>query len=225
MIMTVNAEMHRFILSFGFWLCGMTFVQAELQWEKRELEFKPQLGETNVIAHFKFVNSGTQKVTIVNVETSCDCTKAELAKKTYEPGEKGEILIKFDTTHRFGVQQKQIVVRSDSQKESVSILSLKVFIPELLSITPQILLWKKGEATDPKTVKINVAHPQLVKITAITSTIPEFSYHLKVVKAGSEYELMITPATTEKILTGRIQLETDFKSSTPLNLGVHVLVR
>ena len=52
------------------------------------------------------MNEGQTAVTNESLKPSCGCTTAELEKKTYAPGEKGEVRARFDIGQRVGVQSK-----------------------------------------------------------------------------------------------------------------------
>ena len=72
-------------------LLAGTALRAELTWDTRVVEHTAALGEENVKLAFAFANTTARTVTITDVETSCGCTAATLAKKTYAPGERGRL--------------------------------------------------------------------------------------------------------------------------------------
>ena len=50
---------------------------ADLQWERKELEFSPAVTDTSVKAEFKFTNKGRNAVTIASVKSGCGwCPKS-----------------------------------------------------------------------------------------------------------------------------------------------------
>jgi hypothetical protein len=93
-------------------LCLSTVAQAQLSWEKTEVELNPAPGADSAVATFKYENKGTAKVHINNVRTSCGCTTAALAKNDVEPGEKGEIVATLKTGDRVGQQTKTVTVET-----------------------------------------------------------------------------------------------------------------
>src|SRR5215470_1757868 len=46
---------------------------------------------------FTFVNSGSAAVEITDLRTSCGCVKPQLEKRTYAPGEGGEVVLDVHT--------------------------------------------------------------------------------------------------------------------------------
>ena len=67
---------------------------AQLRWEKTVQSFERSPGDPAVEATYPFKNTSTVPVTIKKLRTSCGCTAAKLEKRTYAPGESGEIAAK-----------------------------------------------------------------------------------------------------------------------------------
>lgn len=72
---------------------------------------------------FEFINSGNQPLVITKVYSSCGCTIPKKPETPIEPGDKGEIQVKYDT-NRVGPIRKTITVNSNA--ESTPIVSLKI---------------------------------------------------------------------------------------------------
>jgi len=64
-------------------------------------------------AVFPFTNATNHDVTISAVLTGCDCLRAKFNKKTYKPGESGELAIEFDSGHLEQTYEQTIVVKTD----------------------------------------------------------------------------------------------------------------
>jgi Protein of unknown function (DUF1573) len=102
---------------------------GQLKWDNLEQTFAPKSQDKLVVAKYRFINAGTLPVRIDEVQTSCGCTTATLAKKEYAPGESGKIEAKFDFAGRIGHQEKWILVTTDSTPEQPIVLRLVVNIP------------------------------------------------------------------------------------------------
>ncbi len=63
-----------------------------------------------VTTTFHFVNSGKVPLLIKDATSSCGCTVPEIPKQPISPGEKGEILVKFNSENKSGHQTKVITV-------------------------------------------------------------------------------------------------------------------
>lgn len=70
---------------------------------------------------FHFKNTGDNPLLIYNVVASCGCTIPSYPKQAIPPGGEGDIKIEFNSTKRVGHQQKNILVYSNGQQESMSI--------------------------------------------------------------------------------------------------------
>src|SRR6202022_5090605 len=108
-----------------FFLClftGSAF--GQLAWETTEQTFNSKPQDKEVVAKYKFTNSGAKPIKIQNVRTSCGCTTAALNKTDYAPGESGEIEAKFAFSGRTGRQEKAIMVTTPARPAPPTLLNL-----------------------------------------------------------------------------------------------------
>ncbi|MDG5489930.1 DUF1573 domain-containing protein [Psychroserpens sp. SPM9] len=63
---------------------------------------------------FTFTNTGDAPLLITNVKTSCGCTVPSYSKTPIQPGEQGELKIKYDTK-KLGAFTKTITVTSNAE--------------------------------------------------------------------------------------------------------------
>jgi hypothetical protein len=96
------------------------FLLAALMFAKPAIKFKNttvDFGEVNsgkiVDVAFEFENTGSDVLLINNVIPSCGCTTTALTKKEYQPGEKGTIASKFNSSGYNGKVIKAITVTSN----------------------------------------------------------------------------------------------------------------
>jgi hypothetical protein len=109
--------------------------------------------EGEVLTHkFRFENIGDEPLVIARVRTSCGCAAAILSKKELNPGEKGEIEVKFNTRGYYGDQNKFIYVESNDPSKSVTqlMISASIEVPpspqiELDTYTTDLGLVLEGE--------------------------------------------------------------------------------
>lgn len=84
-----------------------------------ELQF--DFGEINQGTHvehlFTFTNTGDAPLVITNARSSCGCTVPEYTREAVAPGEKGELLVKFDGSGR-GTVSKTITLATNTEKGS-----------------------------------------------------------------------------------------------------------
>lgn len=69
--------------------------------------------------HFK--NTGNNPLLISNAIASCGCTVPSYPKEPIPPGGEGDIVVEFNSKNRTGHQQKNVLVYSNAQQESMSI--------------------------------------------------------------------------------------------------------
>jgi PKD repeat protein len=81
---------------------------AEITFEVTEHDFG-DVKQGEILSHiFKLENTGDQPLLISNVLTTCGCMTVEWPKDPVPPGEKGEIIVTFDTAGKAGAQNKVI---------------------------------------------------------------------------------------------------------------------
>ena len=194
-----------FFLTIWVW---QSYAYADLQWEKKELEFHPSVTDTSVKAEFKFTNPGPGPVTIRSVEPACGCTTAVPDKMTYQPGEQGRITTVFTFGQRTGLQNKEIRVFIQGE-EKARLLSIITHIPDLLKVVPQFVFWQTGDAPLPKTIELTVARETPILVTKVTSSDPTVKVALETVEAGKAYKLVVTPAQTSTPVSSLLSIETD----------------
>jgi uncharacterized protein DUF1573 len=217
-----------YFLSTGVILAGMilagTFpARGELLWESSVQEFERTPDDGAVEAHYAFKNVGSTPVTIVRINSSCGCTVAETNKKTYQPGESGQITARFSFGNRKGLQRKVIVVGLSDGTEKQ--LALNVSILEPLTVRPDFLHWRVGESATPKTVQLTTAEGIPVKIRSISSSSPRISARLDPKADGSDYTVTVAPVDTAEKLSTTVMIETDYPPDAPKSYPVHVRVK
>lgn len=70
---------------------------------------------------YHFRNTGTQPLLIAKTDVSCGCTTPSYPKEPIAPGGDGEILVQFNSAHKEGHQQKNVMIHSNAQEEAISI--------------------------------------------------------------------------------------------------------
>ena len=208
------------LIALGFSSSAM----AQLHWEKRELEFRPSPSESEVVANYRFTNTGKRTVTIKAVKTSCGCTTATLEKKSYAPGEKGVITATFKIGTRSGVQEKTVYVATDDPHEPELLLTLRATIPKVLELSHIFLQWQPGEALNPKTVDVKVTDNFPVQALAITSSNPNIGTEVKRTDDGKIFKIIVTPKKSDAAMSGGLEIVPDFPKDNPKVFRIYVRV-
>ncbi|RSK48858.1 DUF1573 domain-containing protein [Hymenobacter rigui] len=86
----------------------------QIQFEEMKYDFG-SVHTGDVVEHtFKFKNVGTQPLIISNIGVSCGCTTPEWTRDPVMPGKSGTITAKFNSSGKFGMQNKVLTVESNS---------------------------------------------------------------------------------------------------------------
>ena len=205
-------------------LFGVALAHAELVWENPAQEFQRHPEDKELAVNFAFKNPGTQPVTVVKVTSSCGCTTAELAKKTYQAGEAGNLTAKFIFGGRRGAQTKSIAVTTDDQK-TVQLSFQCLILDDPVALTPPLVGWRVGEAAEAKNVDVTVAGNPHIKITAVASSNPRIAATLATIKPGEKYSVNVKPADTTREEFGQVFVQTDFPPEGPKAYTIFVRVK
>jgi len=79
--------------------------------------------DANGTCEFEFTNTGKIALVLVDVKASCGCTAPEWSKEPIKPGDKGKIIVKYNTKN-VGPFQKTVRVLSNATVSPV-ILTIK----------------------------------------------------------------------------------------------------
>jgi hypothetical protein len=84
-----------------------------------------EISEGEVVSFtFQFENTGTSNLIVNNVKASCGCTTPEWTKEPILPGEKGKLVVTFDSEGRSGNQIKVITVYTNSTIKNTEELTI-----------------------------------------------------------------------------------------------------
>ena len=199
--------------------------QAELSWEKTELELNPPPGADSAVATFKYENKGDKKIHINSVRTSCGCTTAALKKNDVEPGEKGEIVATLKTGDRVGLQTKTVTVETDDTKTPQTVLTLKANVTQLLELQPTFLTWQADEKPDGKTITAKAGKGVTINKLDVTPSAPDFTTKVEPGSAAGEFKIVVSPKDTKHPATANIAIKPDSSANSTkvFNASVRVM--
>jgi hypothetical protein len=188
-------------------------VRAGLVFEREVATETAAPSEETHESKFVFKNAGSKPVTISEVQSTCGCLGASTDKLIYQPGESGTVsaTIKLGTFE--GEVIKSIYVLSDDEEEPKRQLQMKITIPRLMEVLPEVTTWAVGEEAKPKKLTVKVLRDQPIVVTAVSSTRENFTVELVEVEKGRAYEVIMTPKTTAEPTLGAVKIETDCELS------------
>jgi Protein of unknown function (DUF1573) len=219
---TLKVTMRFILLLF---LGSVTPIFAQLKWDQPRQKLSVKPGEKAVTAKYRFTNNSSSPVTIVDVRPSCGCTIATLTKKTYVPGESGEIDAKLNFAGHTGHQEKWIYVTTNSAGTEPTLLTLAVDIPPDITIEPQFVMWRIGDPLTPKTIRVVVPVGFPTKILAAQTDNPAIRVQLQEVMTGKQWEVKVTPAETKDLVKAIVSIRTDYPAEKPATYSVYARVQ
>ena len=86
----------------------------EFQFENITYDFGKVIQGERLSYTFHFKNVGKSSLVISDVSASCGCTSSIPPTAPIQPGEKGEITITFDSTHKSGEVMSALVVAANT---------------------------------------------------------------------------------------------------------------
>ena len=88
---------------------------GKFSFESEEINYGKIEQDANGVRVFKFTNTGKAPIVITNAKGSCGCTVPTYSKNVIQPGEHGEIEVKYDT-HRLGAFTKTVTLTSNASE-------------------------------------------------------------------------------------------------------------
>ena len=86
-----------------------------ITWEKQRHDFGDVPQGDKVEYTFKYKNTGASHLLITNVQVTCGCTTPKgWARDPIAPGQSGDITIAFNSSGKFGKQEKVVTVQSNA---------------------------------------------------------------------------------------------------------------
>jgi hypothetical protein len=202
------------------------FGWAALQWDNRQVQLAAKPGDKEAVVAFSFKNIGVNTVTITQIQSTCGCTTADLAKRTYAPGEAGEIKAVFTFGDRVGLQEKSIEVAIDDPSSPAVSLVLRITIPEMITCTPRLLLWTKGGAiTEQSAIIAAVDFRSLASVEITGPTPTEITQRIEPVEPGKKYRLIVRPLDGTKTTNAALHGLARFDDGTAQSFTVYALVK
>ena len=180
------------------WVATTVTVRAALTWEKREVDLGVQDASKEpgtLEARFPFTNPGPGAVEIRSLQPGCSCTVAELPKRRFEPGERGEVLLRFEVGERVGRQEKLLTVETsdDDPNTGPVVLRLRTEIPEAVRLRPAFVYWAQGGTPEAKRLGVEAPGGNLDEVRVESST-PDVAVEARAVEPGRRWELTVRPA-------------------------------
>lgn len=176
-------------------LAGAALPCAALEWKTRTLRFTTVPFQTTQAASFEFTNTGSKPVTILEVDSNCDCLEAAADRQVYAPGTTGLIKASFTVGDRLGLYERRINVLTDESPEPVRLL-VSIEVPELVKMNPRSVAWKLNEPGVEKAIELAVNPGVTINFMRVLPTSGDFSARLETIVPGQRYRVYLQPPAT-----------------------------
>jgi hypothetical protein len=212
------------------WLAAcLPLAAGTLKFEQTRKEVTVSNEEKTVTVDYAFKNESDSDALIEKYDAGCPCATVGVkdSKMSYKPGETGTVRIVFDLGMVPGTMDKAVAIflKGDPINHPSVTLATHIVVPELVRVEPKSLMWDVGSKPEPKTVTVTMKHSEPIKIVSMSGADPRFKQELKTIEEGKKYEVVITPAATDKVGMGVVHLETDCKFDRHRSQRVFMVIR
>ncbi len=171
---------------------------SRMEFKETTIDFGEVESGKVVDINFEFENTGDSVLVIKNISTSCGCTATKLEKKEYQPGEKGVIPVKFNSSGYNAKVTKSITIATNDTENPYSRLKItgSVVLKDFAAIEmePDQLNFEKVKIDKDYSKKVNIKNTgtielRIVEVTHSPEIMPEFTQ--KTVAPGKEMTVNI----------------------------------
>ncbi len=201
---SANIVFLMFIQTFSF----ANTPQANQEKQIPKIEFEKTVHDFNNLVireksncEFKFKNTGSGRLVMGKIKSTCGCTIPELNKKTYESGEEGTIKVQFASPHRPGKIEKHIFVQTNVHGKKMIELAVKANIVKIVDVVPSKLEFLESWADS------NMPEIVLTSLDGEAFSIKKFVSSNRVITADfdssvKDTKIVIKPQVDMKLLKG-----------------------
>lgn len=204
---------------------------SALAWEETSKRFETPFGQEKVEAVYRFTNTSEETVTIERTTASCGCTVPSLDKKSYLPGESGELTAIFTIGGRQGLQSKaiEVLTKVGDAEESYQ-LTLEVEIPVPVTLKPRVRMWSVNGDQTTQSIQISLHEDMPMTIEGVVTKGKDdskrFDYQIETITEGREYLLKVTPLSMDQKARDVFYLSSpDDREKTLSNYPIYLYVR
>jgi hypothetical protein len=169
---------------------------------------------------FKFSNPGDRPLEISAVQPGCGCTVPGEWPRRLEPGKSGGIPITFTMTGEGPILKAVTVSSNDPAKPTVTLqISGTLWMPILATPAAVVFNTVEGDAgAASQTVRLLNRTDNAVVLSEPVSSNGTLSAHIKTLKPGKEFDLVIEPLPGKPLVPGNsmISVKTDLKEAPSL---------
>jgi len=152
---------------------------------------------------------------IREADAGCSCLAVQVAggKLSYAPGEAGTLRAKFELGSFQGTVDKPINIwlQGDPDEKPSNTVTMRVHIPQIISLEPRTLKWETGSEPVMQVLEIGMDYEKPIHVKSVASSNPDFEVKLVTVEEGKKYQVEVTPKKTNTPGLSIIRIETDLE--------------
>ncbi len=181
-----------------------------LVFERTEQTISAKPDEETVTFSFPFKNTSSSPIKLESIKANCECTEAGFAgnKKVLAAGESCLVSATMKIGMFSGSDAKKLTVTAGEKNYD---LTLRVKVPEVVTLSSRQLNWVQGAPAKPQTITVTVDPNSGVKLTEFSLAGKDFKYEPVTVKKGEVYKIIVTPLNTAAPLCNTFWVLTDSK--------------
>lgn len=190
-----------------FLLCALMVsvtATAGVEWKQKKIKLQVHPTQLKAEAVFPFSNTGSEPLSLSQINVNCGCMSAKRVKKSYAPGEEGSLTIMVNLRNRTGKLRKMVHVKTSDGNEHI--LTVEAEIPKAYEVKSPLIRWARGDTSERKTVRLHNPNAMPIKLSSITSSHKALPAELKTIREGFEYEVVVTRKSETKNLRSVIRI-------------------
>jgi hypothetical protein len=187
----------------GFATLGLA--ARALEWKASTLTVATKPFQTTQDVVFEFKNAGAKPVTLVDIQTNCDCLDATSDQNVYAPGATGTIKARFTIGDRSGLYERLVTVVTDEEPNTARLV-VRIEVPEIATVTPRSLEWKVNGAPVEKFVEVTPTTGLDIAFADASATNQAFIVRLEVPPRGKGWRVYLTPRSTAQPASAAIRI-------------------
>ncbi len=195
-----------------------------LEWKADTLTVGTAPFQKTIDVVFEFTNRGPAPVTLLDLQTNCDCLDATADAKVYAPGARGTIRARFTTGERAGLIERLITVVTDETPTPIR-LRVRIEVPETATLTPRHVGWNLHGPADTQVVEIVPAAGLEIYFSGAAATTEAFTASLETVEPGRRYRLRLAPRDTAVAASAAIRVTGREKSGHDVIVSAYASVQ
>ncbi len=173
---------------------------ARMDFARKYHDFGAMMDDESHHTEFKFTNTGSEPLEILNIRADCGCTVPEMDKKRYEPGESGTVNVTLNPEGKSGSFERRVTILTNDAN-GASELVIAAAVTPIVEVVPQVVT--VGSTDRSKTITRTLSVTGRTDDFEVTGAIPRAGEQFSAKVLGTE---SITTRFGEKVRRSTIEV-------------------